>query len=934
MSSTTGETREASAVRPEIPGPATPPVPEPSAKLEPSAVSKPSARSKSATKKAEKPSPAMRQFLEIKSRHPDVILFFQMGDFFEMFYEDAHIAAKELELTLTSRQKDSDGVPISMCGVPLHAGDAYSARLLEAGHKVAICEQVSTPAEGKGIVRREVVRTLTPGTVSNPLLVEDKEGCYLAGLTAGGAEGEGGWGVAWVDLSTGEYCASEIVGERSGALMADELERLRPREVLIPPGVEMPQAASERLKAFGARLEQRGVEETWSSPAVQLAEQFGDDERVESEAANHPLAAAAAAALLAYLREIQPGGLPHLRPVSFRRMSDTMLLDAATQRNLELVRSAMDGGRKGTLLGLMDETLTAMGGRLLRRWVLSPLISAGAVARRADAVEELVDGLSRRGALRESLARIQDLERILGRVGIQTANARDLLALGHSLAALPPLADALAGAEAAELADISEDWDSLEDLSAELRDTLQDDPPPPLTIREGGMIRDGVDADLDRLRAASRDGKSWIESYQSEERERTDLPVKVGFNRVFGFYLELPKRYSEEAPIEYTRKQTLVSAERYVTPELKKIEDEILGAEEKAKELEYRLFGRLRACVASESRRILQAADRVARIDALAALAELAVMRGYVRPEVNEGEHIDIIEGRHPVMEADISSAFVPNDLKAGGERQIMIVTGPNMAGKSTFLRQSALIILMAQIGSFVPAESARIGVVDRVFTRVGAHDRLLEGQSTYMVEMVETATILREATSRSFVVLDEVGRGTSTFDGVSIAWAAVEYLHDAAAHRARTLFATHYHEMADLAKQLPRVSNLTVEVREWGDEVVFLRKVSEGSSDRSYGIHVGRLAGLPPEVISRARDILAGLEGETASPIVPAHSSGSPLGASGQADHQLSLFGSLSPEIEARLLEIDLDGLSPRAALEKLYELRALAAKGREGAK
>ncbi len=865
--------------------------------------------------------PAMRQFLEIKSRHPDALLFFQLGDFFEMFYEDAQVGAKVLELTLTSRQKDGNG-PIPMCGVPVHAAGAYSARLLEAGYKVAICEQTEPSNAAKGVVKREVVRILTPGTVGDPHLVDSKEPCYLAGLFPGDGKPHGGWGVAWVDMSTGEFRASEIDGERAESFLADELERLRPKELLIPGGASLPPLAAARVEEIGARLEMRdGVSLRNASALRTLAEQFEDEETLEAQAKRHPLASVAASALLAYLRENQPGELPHLRPVSFSRLSDTMLLDAATQRNLELVRSAVDGGRRGTLLDLVDETLTAMGGRLMKRWVLSPLTSVAGVARRADAVEELVQNPVRLSGLRETLEKIQDLERILGRVGVQTANARDLVALGASLAALPQVREALDGACAPFVGEILTGWDSLEDLCEELRASLLEDPP--LTLRDGGLIRDGVDPELDRLRTASREGKSWLESYASQERERTGLPVKIGSNRVFGFYLEIPKRFSEKVPLEYARKQTLVSAERYVTSELKKIEDDVLGAEEKAKELEYRLFGRLRVCVAAESKRILAAADRIARLDAVASLAEAARRRDYVRPVVDNGEIIEIEEGRHPVMDADPALAFVPNDLRIGGERQILIVTGPNMAGKSTHLRQAALIILMAQMGGFVPAKSARIGLVDRVFTRVGAHDRLLEGQSTFMVEMIETATILREASPRSFVVLDEVGRGTSTYDGVSIAWAVVEYLHEAEAHRARTLFATHYHEMADLAARLPRVSNLTIEVREWGEEVVFLRKVVEGNCDRSYGIHVDRLAGLPDDVIARAREILAGLEKRGNSP-----EAAGPALERGPAEGQMSLFGIPPSRLEAALSKLDPDLLSPRQALEKLYELRGMLKK------
>ena len=874
---------------------------------------------------AGKATPAMRQYFEMKARHPDAILFFQMGEFYEMFYEDAQQASRVLDIALTSRQNDADG-PIPMCGVPCHSSASYCSRLLEAGYKVAICDQMESPSEARGIVRRQVVRVLTPGTAAaDPQLLDSKEAQYLACA----APGQGGWGLAWADISTGEFRASEIEGEGAPAILANEIERLRPREMLLRRGAALPRAAETRLRELGARLEAREPASFLPAQAPgKLAEQFPGEALLENEARARPLAAGAAAALLAYLRENQPGNLPHLRPLAFYRLSEVMGLDAATQRNLELVRAAAEGGRRGTLLHLLDATLTGMGGRLLKKWVLSPLISIEAIARRADAVEEVVQKGPLRASLREALQPVQDLERLLGRVGLQTANARDLASLGASLAALPALSRCLEEGRSAELADIAAGWDSVEEVAAELKAAVVEDPP--ASIREGGMFRDGVDPELDRLRRAGREGKSWLASYEARERERTGLPVKVGFNRVFGFYLELTKRFSERVPPEYTRKQTLVSAERYITPELKRIEEEVLGAEEKAKEVEFLLFGRLRARVAAQSRRILAAADRVARLDALASLAEVAAGRGYVRPVVDDGEGIEIAEGRHPVMEADpAGSAFVPNDLDIGGERQILIVTGPNMAGKSTFLRQSALIVLMAQMGSFVPARSARIGRVDRVFTRVGAHDRLLEGQSTFMVEMLETAAILREATPRSLVVLDEVGRGTSTYDGVSIAWAVVEYLHDEASRRARTLFATHYHELAELARELPRVHNLTVEVREWGDEVLFLRKVVEGSCDRSYGIHVGRLAGLPPQVIARAKALLAGLEGASQEKGGPTRRGGPRAG--NPASPQLPLFGAGPSPAEEALERVDPDAMTPRQALEKFYELRALLKK-REG--
>ena len=868
--------------------------------------------------------PAMQQYLNIKAMHPDAILFFQMGDFFEMFYEDALQASKILDITLTSRQSDVDG-PIPMCGVPRHAADAYLGRLLDASLKIAVCEQVEDSAEAKGVVRREVVRVLSPGTNSDPNFLESKEGCYLAGIAPGNQGGEPGWGIALADISTGEFRACEVRGEKADALLADEFERLRPREILCPKELEALPAVLRELRKAGARVEERAAAEFRPARGAEaFAEQFPDEEDLAEKAGAHPAAAGAAAALLGYLRENHPVELPHLRPPAFYRVSDTMHLDAVTQQNLELVRPAVAGERGVSLLGLLDKTCTGMGGRLLKKWVLAPLLSVGEIGRRADAVEETVNAPARLEALREALGRVHDFERILGRVGLQTANARDLAGLRASLSALPEVEGALAGASSAELAGMRGSWDSVPDIEEDLAVSLTDEPP--LSLREGGLFRDGVDEELDRYRRASREGKDWLASYETEERDRTGLPLRVGFNKVFGYYIELSKRFSDSVPAEYSRKQTLVSAERYVTAELKKIEDDLLGAEEKAKNLEYALFGRLRGRIAAQSRRILAAAERVGRIDALASLAEAAVRGGYVRPVLDEGDTIEIIEGRHPVMEADPSLTFVPNDLRLNAERQILILTGPNMAGKSTYLRQVALLVLMAQMGGFVPARSARMGLVDRVFTRVGAHDRLLEGKSTFMVEMVETAAILREATPRSLVVLDEVGRGTSTFDGVSIAWAVVEYLHEAEAHRARTLFATHYHELAELASVLPRVSNLTVEVREWGEEVVFLRRVVEGSCDRSYGIHVGRLAGLPPKVLARAKTLLAELEygaageGEEVGPLARRHLE--------KSQSQLSLFTPAPSAMEAALAKVDLDSLPPRQALEILYELKELLPK------
>ena len=858
----------------------------------------------------------MRQYLEMKRRYPDAMLFFQLGDFFEMFYEDAKLGAKVLELTLTSRQSDDKG-PIPMCGVPCHSASAYCGRLLEAGYKVAICEQVEDAGESRGVVRREVTRVLTPGTsIADLELLDSKESQYLAGITLSAREGRTLWGMAWLDSSTGEFCATQVDGDAAETLVCNQLERLSPRELILPDVFSPPDELKSKIGELNVHVERRPAA-SFDEPLdfKSLDSVFPNEENVLA----NPVAVNSAIGVLAYLKENQPGDLPHIKPVFFSRLSDTMILDAATLRNLELTRSAVGPGNKGTLFGLLDETQTGMGGRLLKKWVLSPLVEKKAIDYRAESVQELVDKSEILNMLRNVLEPIQDIERLLGRVGSQTANARDLAGLGASLGMLPEVCEAIKETDSGLFRSVLSGWDSLEDVALALKNAIVDEPP--VSIREGGIFRAEHDQELAKLRRAQQEGDSWLKNYECEEKQRTGLPLKIGFNRVFGYYLEIAKRFSEQVPAEYTRKQTLVSAERYITSELKKMEEDILGAEEKAHHLEFVLFGFLRAEISKQARRILAAAERIAILDAVLSLALVARKNGYVRPRITDSTNLEIIEGRHPVMESENPGlSFVPNDLSIRDDRRILIVTGPNMAGKSTYLRQSALIILMAQIGSFVPAKRAEIGLVDRVFTRVGAHDRLLEGQSTFMVEMVETATILRESTQRSFIVLDEVGRGTSTYDGVSIAWSIVEYLHNEVSHRARTLFATHYHELAELSKELDCVKNLTVEVREWGDEIVFLRKVTDGSCDRSYGIHVGRLAGLPEEVIDRAKTLLSKFESAEAMSC----SGGQKSFLENRWDNgQLPLFSRAESQVEEVLKGLDLDSITPRQALETLYELR-----------
>ena len=877
--------------------------------------------------KSRAPSPAMRQYLEIKRRYPDAMLFFQLGDFFEMFYEDAKLGAKVLELTLTSRQSDDKG-PIPMCGVPCHSASSYCGRLLEAGFKVAICEQVEDAGESRGVVKREVTRVLTPGTsIANLELLDGKESQYLAGITVSAKEGEVLWGIAWLDSSTGEFCATQAEGDGAETLICNQLERLSPRELILPDVFSPPDELKRKINELGIYIEKRPAATFYEPLDFKSLDAIFPD---EANVLANPAAVDSAVGVLTYLKENQPGDFPHLKPVFFSRLSDTMILDAATLRNLELTRSSVDRGKKGTLFGLLDETLTGMGGRLLNKWVLSPLIQKKAIDYRAESVQELVDNLEILNMLKNALEPVQDIERLLGRVGSQTANARDLAGLGASLAMLPEVCEAITGMDSELFRSVLSGWDFLEDVTLELESAIVDDPP--VSIREGGIFRADYDQELSQLRRAQQEGDKWLKNYESKEKERTGLPLKIGFNRIFGYYLEITKRFSEQAPTEYTRKQTLVSAERYITSELKKMEEDILGAEEKDHHLEFMLFGRLRAQISKQAKRILAAAERIAILDAVLSLALVARKYGYVRPQIMDSRDLEIIEGRHPVMEAENPGlSFVPNDLSIRDDRRILIITGPNMAGKSTYLRQSALIILMAQIGSFVPAKSAKIGLVDRVFTRVGAQDRLLEGQSTFMVEMVETATILRESTQKSFIVLDEVGRGTSTFDGVSIAWSIVEYLHNEVRHSARTLFATHYHELAELSQELTCVKNLTVEVREWGDEIVFLRKVVDGSCDRSYGIQVGRLAGLPEEVIDRAKTLLSKFESAEAMSRYGGEKS---FLENRREKGQLPLFLRAESQVEEVLKDLDPDSMTPRQALEALYELRKTMESGGQSQK
>ena len=863
--------------------------------------------------------PMMRQYLEIKSQYPDAILFFRLGDFYEMFMEDAVTASRVLDITLTSRNKGA-AEEVPLCGIPYHSCQPYIARLVENGYKVAVCEQVEDPRAAKGIVKREVVRVVTPGLIVDTDTLQPKENNYLMALVP---EEDDRWGIGIIDITTGEFRVTEVESLEN---VRSELASVNPREVLLPEEGE----GGEIRQRLASSLQDRMVNTLpdWAlarDRAQGLILQFFASGSLDSfGCAGYPGAIRAAGAILHYLEETQKGTLDHIRALTTYHTRDYMVLDDATRRNLELT-ATLQGGKKGSLLGVLDRTMTAMGGRLLRQWIHHPLVDVERIRRRQQAVTELVDQSLLRNDFRVALDGIYDLERLNGKISMGNANAKDLVALSASLARLPVLIDGLDGLESFFLQDLRSHIDPLEDVKEVIGRAIADDPP--FVLREGGLIRDGFDESLDELRQISKEGKGWIARLEAEEKERTGIStLKVRFNKVFGYYIEVSKGQISRVPEDYQRKQTLANAERYITPALKEYEDKVLGAEDRIVELEYDLFQQVRQQVAAQGRRIQQTADALATLDVLCSLADLAHDRRYVAPQVEESLELTIIEGRHPVIEAmNLNEGFVPNDVEMhGDDHQLLIITGPNMAGKSTFMRQVALITLLAQMGSLVPASSARIGVADRIFTRVGASDNLARGQSTFMVEMTETANILNHASRRSLIILDEIGRGTSTFDGVSIAWAVAEYLHDNPQVAARTLFATHYHELTDLALTRERVKNYNIAVREWNDQIIFLRKIVAGGASHSYGIQVARLAGLPSVVIERAREVLKNLEsGEFEKEGVPRLARGKQGARKKSSPDQLSLFTPGTDEIRQCLEGLDISTLTPLEALNILAELK-----------
>ena len=856
--------------------------------------------------------PLRRQYLQIKKQYPDAIVFFRLGDFYETFDEDAKVVSQTCDIVLTSRPVGKNQ-RVPLAGVPYHAVESYIAKLIQSGHKVAIVEQVGE-VEGRTLMHREVMRMVTPGTVVEPMLLEDKRNNYLAAVVRDDERA----GLAYADITTGEFATTQLADEDIARLVREELERLQPAEVLVP-AADKEWLRDERQPAAGFHVTPY---EDWRFELGNARRSLLDHFEVTSLAGfgceGLPLAVRAAGAIIQYLQETQRGGLGQLDSLRTYSTSEFMTLDAATRRNLELTETIRERTSKGSLLGVLDAMVTAMGGRTLRQWINQPLLNLARLNERLDAVQALYDDTLARSELIALLKGLPDLERLTTRVVQRIAGPRDLLGIRRALETVPRINEVLA--VTTSLDSLVKELDPCPEVASLIGQAIADDPP--ATLTSVGVIRPGFSAELDGVIMASREAKEWVANLERSERQRTGIKsLKVGYNKVFGYYLEVTKANLDAVPAEYIRKQTLVNAERFITPELKEYESLILNAEERILDIESRLFREVCDQVAVAAPRILRTARALAQLDVYAALAEVALRHRYIRPLLTEEDVLEIKAGRHPVVELfQHDEPFVPNDVRLNSEERILVITGPNMSGKSTFLRQVALIVLMAQIGSFVPAEAATIGLVDRIFTRVGAQDELAAGRSTFMVEMVETANILHHATARSLIILDEIGRGTSTYDGISIAWAVVEYIHNHPRLQAKTLFATHYHELTDLANILPLVRNYNVAVAEEGGRVVFLRKVVPGGADKSYGIHVAQLAGLPRSVIHRAEEILGLLEREASRSPVKARRPAEVL--------QLPLFTTDHPVLD-ELKELDVTQMTPLEAITKLYELQKKAKEG-----
>ena len=861
--------------------------------------------------------PMKRQYNEIKERHQDCLLFFRLGDFYEMFGEDARLAARELDLALTTRDRgvEDPEARTPMCGVPYHSAEAYIARLIAKGYKVAISEQTEDPALAKGLVEREVIRIISPGTVTDSSMLEDGRSNYICAVY----RGPDGSGAAFCDISTGEFCCAAFSGEEEAAHIVNELGRFAPREAVLSHGAEEEREIRDfLLKKLGALLETGERRFEYMPAAALVCRQFGFESIDESGVGDMPAAVCAAGALLSYIIDTQKFDISHIRRLDVFYGGRFMELDWATRKSLELTEALRTGEKRGSLLWVLDKTKTPMGGRMLRTWVERPLLSAVAIRRRLAAVDELVRDNVARGELTVQLKEISDMQRLVGRCVYGTAGARDLRTLSNCAAVLPRLRELMAHFTSQELKGIAA-LDTLDDVRREIDRAIDDEPP--FSVREGGFIRRGYSEELDRLRDVRDHGAETVSRLEERKRERTGIKkLKVGYNRVFGYYIDVPKSVPDASiPEDYIRKQTLVSNERYFTQELKELENTLLTSRDRINRLEFDFFTELRLSVAEKVERIQSASDAVARLDALCSLAETAVKNNYTMPEIDASRELTIIEGRHPVVEQSMKDVlFVPNDAHLNDTTdRVAIVTGPNMAGKSTYMRQTALIVLMAQMGSFVPAKSATVGIVDRVFTRIGASDDLAAGQSTFMVEMNEMAEILRHATGASLLILDEIGRGTSTFDGMAIARAVLEYCADKKKLGAKTMFATHYHELSALEGELAGVKNYNITAKKQGGTLVFLRKIVPGAADDSYGIEVAKLAGLPDAVIAKAKSYLKDLESGGAEAPAPAH------GADGG---QMSLADVGADEVRKRLRTTDLNTLTPIEAMNLLFELQRKA--------
>ena len=867
-------------------------------------------------------SPLMQQYCDIKQGYPDAILFFRVGDFYEMFYEDARVASGILSIALTSRDKNSAD-PIPLCGVPFHAATGYISKLLNAGRIVALCEQVEDPKTAKGLVRREVVRLYTPGTLVDTEFLSPTEFNYLTALAIRPDSPRGVViGLAALEVSTGDFWVMETDGPQAVTQILNELARVEPRELLFPVDVDR-QRFSWIDEISGVRLcERPSVSFDLKHAERVLHEHLGVQSVKSLGSHDLSIGICAAGAVLEYLHLTQPSApLTHIRRIMLRGTDECMQLDSTTIRNLELLKpiagnEGYSGSKATTLLSILDRTSTAMGSRLLRQWLIRPLIRCEEIRRRSDAVEELKDQMMVRTALRSALREIQDIARLGSRLVLGLSGPREFLALKQSLGALPEILVQLDVLRSQLFGVARASWDNAQDLYELIEQSIRSDAS--ISVRDGNIIKEGYDPHIDELRKVSKEGKGWIAALEVRERERTGIEsLKVRYNHVYGYYIEITKANLHRVPADYIRKQTLANAERFMTAELKDLEDRVIGADAQLLAMEQEAFIQLRSRLAEETHRLERITTTLSFIDVLAGLAEVAALHRYVKPTVTEDDTLTIRDGRHPVVERlCIDSTFVPNDTDLNlGLNRLLIITGPNMAGKSTYLRQVAMIVLMAQVGSFVPASEAHIGVTDRIFTRVGASDNLAGGQSTFMVEMVETAHILRTATQRSLILLDEIGRGTSTYDGLSIAWAIAEYIHDCTRLGARTLFATHYHEMTNLEQQRTGIKNYCVAVRERGDEVVFLRKILPGKADRSYGIHVGKLAGLPAEVIQRAQSVLSQLE-------QPESSCSNPLQEQTRMDSPpLPKPHPIIDEVK----QIDLFSMTPLDAMNRLAELQRM---------